>query len=205
MVCMGSQKERRLCLLFSFHIAKFGRIILHMITILATPPNRPPIIEKTHIHQCPLCRDDLIWTQEMPISHHILSSFEFYKKFQINWILVCYNLDSPISHQSILSLKFWYWRLKGELCNCWSRTLPFYFLYENKGVCHTVTLPFTLKNILRQKKKNYGNSNISPCQNIIFKKNSLKETKDPSSYYNSIITNLEFQHKPKYHLSKILI
>jgi hypothetical protein len=30
-----------------------------------------------------------------------------------------------------------------------------------KGVCHTVALPFTLKSVLRQKKKkNYGNSNI---------------------------------------------
>jgi hypothetical protein len=45
-----------------------------------------------------------------------------------------------------------------------------------RGVCHTVALPFTLKSILRQK-KNYGNSNISPCKNIIFKKNPLKETK----------------------------
>jgi hypothetical protein len=33
----------------------------------------------------------------------------------------------------------------------------------------------------------------------------LKETKNPSRYYNSIITNLKFQHKPQYHLSKILI
>jgi hypothetical protein len=32
--------------------------------------------------------------------------------------------------------------------------------YLNKGMCHTVALPFTLKSILRQKKKNYGNSNI---------------------------------------------
>jgi hypothetical protein len=39
-----------------------------------------------------------------------------------------------------------------------------------------VAMPFTLKNILR-KKKNYENSNISPCKNIIFKKNPLKETK----------------------------
>jgi hypothetical protein len=40
-----------------------------------------------------------------------------------------------------------------------------------------VPLPFTFKSILRQK-KNYGNSkNISPCKNIIFKKNPLKETK----------------------------
>jgi hypothetical protein len=34
----------------------------------------------------------------------------------------------------------------------------------NKGVCHTVALPFTLKSVLRQK-KNYENSNISPCKN----------------------------------------
>jgi len=41
------------------------------------------------------------------------------------------------------------------------------------------------------------------------KKFSLK-TKPPQNpsryyYYNFIITNLKFQHKPKYHLSKILI
>jgi hypothetical protein len=34
--------------------------------------------------------------------------------------------------------------------------------------------------------------------------NPLKETKNPSTYYNSI-TNLKFQHKPIYHLSKLLI
>jgi hypothetical protein len=33
-----------------------------------------------------------------------------------------------------------------------------------------------------------------------------KRNQNPSRYYyNSIITNLKFQHKPKYHLSKILI
>jgi hypothetical protein len=43
-----------------------------------------------------------------------------------------------------------------------------------QGVCHTVALSFTLKSILRRK-KSYGNSNISPCKNIIFTKNPLKE------------------------------
>jgi hypothetical protein len=43
-------------------------------------------------------------------------------------------------------------------------------------MCHIVALPFTLKSILRQK-KNYRNLNISPCKNIVFKKNSLKKTK----------------------------
>jgi hypothetical protein len=54
-----------------------------------------------------------------------------------------------------------------------------------------------------QKRKNYGNSNISPYKNIIFKKSS-KRKQNPSKYYNSV-NNLKFQHKPKYHLSKILI
>ncbi len=36
-------------------------------------------------------------------------------------------------------------------------------------------------------------------KHIIFKKNPLKETQNPSRYYNTlIITNLKFQHKPKY-------
>ncbi len=73
---------------------------------------------------------------------------------------------------------------------------------NRQGVRHNVALSFTLKSTLRQK-KNYGNSNISPCKNIIFKKSS-KRNQNPSRYYNSI-TNLKFQHKPKYHLSKILI
>jgi hypothetical protein len=33
-----------------------------------------------------------------------------------------------------------------------------------QGMCDAVTLPFTLKSILRQK-KSYGNPNISPCKN----------------------------------------
>jgi hypothetical protein len=66
-----------------------------------------------------------------------------------------------------------------------------------QGVCDTVALPFTLKSILRQKKKNYGNSNISPRKNIIFKKKSSNRNQNPSRYHNSIISNLKFQHKPK--------
>jgi hypothetical protein len=40
-------------------------------------------------------------------------------------------------------------------------------------------------------------------QNISFKNSSIGN-QNPSRYYNSI-TNLKFQHKPIYHLSKILI
>jgi hypothetical protein len=71
-----------------------------------------------------------------------------------------------------------------------------------RGVSHC-GLAICIKKYLKGKKKNYGNSNISPFKNIIFKK-SFKRNQNPSRYYNSI-TNLKFQHKPKYHVSKILI
>jgi hypothetical protein len=66
-----------------------------------------------------------------------------------------------------------------------------------------MALPFTLQGILRAK-KNYENSNISACKNIIFKSSSKNKAQNPSRYYNSI-TNLKFQHKPNYHLSKLLL
>jgi hypothetical protein len=55
-------------------------------------------------------------------------------------------------------------------------------------VCHTMwPLPFTLKSILRQKKKNYGNSNISPCKNYNLQK-ILKKKK--TKIFQDIITLL---------------
>ncbi len=69
-------------------------------------------------------------------------------------------------------------------------------------LAHTVALPFPLTSILRQT-KNYGNSNISPCKNIIIKK-SCKRNQNPSRYYISI-TTIKFQYKPKCHFSKICI
>ncbi len=71
---------------------------------------------------------------------------------------------------------------------------------RNKGGgCHTVALPFTLKRSILRQKKNYGNSNISPCQNIIFKKCPLKEIQNPSRYYKFII----FWQKKNYGNSNI--
>jgi hypothetical protein len=64
---------------------------------------------------------------------------------------------------------------------------------ETRGVSHTMALPFTLKSILRQK-KNYKNPNISPYP--IFKKPSNRNQNPSRDYYNSIIKNLKFQHKP---------
>jgi len=74
----------------------------------------------------------------------------------------------------------------GESCFVTDRaTCTFWKLSIIKqGVCHTVALPFTLKSILRQK-KNYKNSNTSPCKIIIFKKSS-KRNQNPSRYYNSV-------------------
>jgi hypothetical protein len=46
----------------------------------------------------------------------------------------------------------------------------------NKGCVTLSPLPFTLKIVLREK-KNYGNSNVSPCKNIIFKKSSKRNKK----------------------------
>jgi hypothetical protein len=65
-------------------------------------------------------------------------------------------------------------------------------------------LAIYIKKDLKAKEELWKHSNISPCKNIIFKK-SFKRNQNPSRYYNSIITNLKLQHKPKYHLSKILI
>jgi hypothetical protein len=65
--------------------------------------------------------------------------------------------------------------------------------------------PFTLKSILRQKgRRIMETQNISSCKNIldlIFKKIPLKETKNPSRYHNSVLTNLKFQHKQAKKLS----
>jgi len=65
----------------------------------------------------------------------------------------------------------------------------------NKGcVTHTVALPFTLKRSLKQK-KNYGNSNISPCKNI----KSFQRNPNPSRYYyNSIINQSQVLTQAKY-------
>jgi hypothetical protein len=53
---------------------------------------------------------------------------------------------------------------------------------------------YILKGILRQK-KNYENSNISPCKNVIFKKSS-KKSQNLSRNYNSI-TNLQVSTQAK--------
>jgi hypothetical protein len=76
-----------------------------------------------------------------------------------------------------------------------------------RGVAHCVALPFTLKKYLKAKEEFWKLKYFTIAKTIIFKKkNPLKETKKTFKiYYNSIITNLKFQHKPKYNLSKNLV
>jgi hypothetical protein len=68
-----------------------------------------------------------------------------------------------------------------------------------------MALPFTLKEYLKAKDELWKPKNISSMQKYNLLKKSSKRNQNPSRYYNSIITNLNFQHEPKYHLSKILI
>jgi len=68
-------------------------------------------------------------------------------------------------------------------------------------MCHSVALPFTLKFILRQKEELWKLKLYFTMQKYNLQKKLLKATK----ILQDIITSLKFQHKPKYHLSKILI
>jgi hypothetical protein len=65
-----------------------------------------------------------------------------------------------------------------------------------------VALPFTLKS--SQGKRRIMEIQIIPHAKIHPSKKSSKRNQNPSRYHN-YITNLKFQHKPDYHLSKILI
>jgi hypothetical protein len=77
-------------------------------------------------------------------------------------------------------------------------------LYSStRGVSHIEALPFTLK-YLKAKEELWKLKYFHHAKNIIFKKSS-KRNQNPSRYYYNSRTNGKFQHKPKYHLSKILL
>jgi hypothetical protein len=65
-------------------------------------------------------------------------------------------------------------------------------------------LAIYIKKHLNAKEELWKLKHISPCKNIIFQKSSTRNQNPSRYYYNSIITNLKFQQKPKHHLSKIL-
>ncbi len=71
-------------------------------------------------------------------------------------------------------IQYWGVSKVSELFLWWADQI--YAHLPKQGVCHTVTLPFTFKSILRQK-KNYGNSSISPCKKIIFQKSTKMKPK----------------------------
>jgi len=61
-----------------------------------------------------------------------------------------------------------------------------------------------LKKDLKAKEELWKFKNFT-MQKYDLQKKSSKRNYNPSRYHNSIITNLKFQHNPKYHLSKIPI
>jgi len=71
-------------------------------------------------------------------------------------------------------------------------------------VCHNVAFPFTFKKNLNAKEELWKFKYFTMQKYNLPKEKSSRRNQNPSRYHNSI-TNLKFQHKPKYHLSKILI
>jgi hypothetical protein len=67
-----------------------------------------------------------------------------------------------------------------------------------------VALPFALKKYLKAKGELWKLKYFTMQKYIHLQKNPLKEIKILQDIIDSI-TNLKFQHKPKYHLSKILV
>jgi hypothetical protein len=68
-----------------------------------------------------------------------------------------------------------------------------------------MALPFTIKKVFYDKRRIMETQIYFTMQKYnLQNKKSSKRNQNPSKYYNSI-TNLKFQHKPKYHLSKFII
>jgi hypothetical protein len=61
---------------------------------------------------------------------------------------------------------------------------------SSEGVCHIVALPFTLKCVLRQKKKILWKLKYFTMQKYNLQKKSSERNQNPSKYYNSV--NLKF-------------
>ncbi len=70
-------------------------------------------------------------------------------------------------------------------------------------MCH-IGLAIYIKKYRKAKKEDLWKLKYFTMQKYDYlQKNPLKRNQNPSRYYyNSMITNLKFQHKPKYHVSK---
>ncbi len=75
--------------------------------------------------------------------------------------------------------------------------------FENKGCVSHCDLAIYMKKYLKAKRRRIMEAQIFHPHaklHLIFKNSSSKSNQNPSMYYN-YVTNLKFQHKPKYHLS----
>jgi hypothetical protein len=77
-------------------------------------------------------------------------------------------------------------------------------VYSTRGVSHC-GLAVYIKKVSSGKRRIMEIQIFHHAKIQSSKKKSSKRSQNPSRYHNSIITNLKFQHKPKYYLSKILI
>jgi hypothetical protein len=80
------------------------------------------------------------------------------------------------------------------------------FRYKPRGVTRGVShcgLAIYIKKYLKAKEESWKFKYFT-VQKYNLPKNPLKENQNASRYCNSI-TNLKFQHKPKYNVSKMLI
>jgi hypothetical protein len=75
---------------------------------------------------------------------------------------------------------------------------------QTRGVSHYGLAIYITKN-LKAKEELWKLKYFTMQKYINFQKILLKETKNPSRYYYNSITNLEFQDKPKHHLSGMVI
>jgi hypothetical protein len=76
-----------------------------------------------------------------------------------------------------------------------------------RGVSHCDLAIYIKKYLKKVKEQSLNLKYFTMQKYYLQKKKTSKRNQNPSRYYyyNSIITNLKFQHKPKYHLSKFLI
>jgi hypothetical protein len=68
-----------------------------------------------------------------------------------------------------------------------------------------VALPFTFFKKYLKAEEELWKFKYFTMQKYNLQKKSSKRNQNPSRYHNFVTNNLKFQHKPKYHLSKILI
>ncbi len=130
-------------------------------------------------------------------------------------ILKCHPIFSPIylssiTHLSVFKLKTRkaYPKVREKYKSTMVQHKPKYtYCNENitRGVsrppCHAGALPIYIKKYLNAKEEWWKFKNFTTMQKYNLQKNPPKRNQNPSSHYN-IITNLKFQHNPKYHLSK---